>query len=76
MKSVFPFATGSAVTASYSDSASVSLGAGQTISASIADTAGVIINSVGPRGRYICTVTYDEYQLLLAGTHYEDCVPE
>jgi hypothetical protein len=76
MRNVFPFTTGSAVTASYASEAGVSLQTLQTISASFATTAQTIINSTGPRGKYICSVTYDEYQMILAGTHVENCISE
>lgn len=74
MKNVFPFTTGSAVTASYAMDATVANSTGRPISASFAETASVILNSTGPRGKFICSVTYGQYQLMLSGTHVENCL--
>lgn len=77
MKNVFPFSTGSAVTASFSETAGVSIDAELAISASYAETASLILNPVqGPPGKGICLITDEQYQQMLTGLYVEDCLPE
>jgi hypothetical protein len=80
MKNVFPFATGSAVTASFAVTASYAE-TGYALSASLAQTAEVVLfpnpGPTGPVGdpatKNICLITFEEYLDVLAGTHQVNC---
>jgi hypothetical protein len=77
MKNVFPFSTGSAVTASFAERAGVSINAELAESASYAETASIILNpSQGAPGKGICLVTFEQYEQILSGTFVENCLPE
>jgi hypothetical protein len=77
MKNVFPFSTGSAVTASFAERSAFSVNAELAESASFAETASIILNPVqGPPGKGICLVTFEQYQQMLTGLFVENCLPE
>ena len=77
MRNVFPFTTGSEVTASFAITSAVSLNARAAISASFAQTSSIILEPVqGPPGNGICLITFEQYQQILSGTFVENCLPE
>jgi hypothetical protein len=77
MKNVFPFTTGSEVTASFAFNSNVSINARAASDAQFALTSSVILEPVqGPPGNGICLVTFEQYQQMLSGTFVENCLPE
>jgi hypothetical protein len=77
MKNVFPFTTGSEVTASFAISSAVSLNARAASDAQFTQTSSIILEPVqGPPGNGICLVTFEQYEQMLSGTFVEDCLPE
>jgi hypothetical protein len=78
MKNVFPFSTGSIVTASFAQTAEFSINAQIAESASFANTAAKILEPElrqGPAGKARCYVTHEQYQQMLTGLFVENCLP-
>jgi len=77
VRNVFPFTTGSEVTASFAIDSGISLNARAALSASFTQTSSVILEPVqGPPGKGICLVTFEQYEQMLSGIFVEDCLPE
>lgn len=75
MLSVYPFASGSLYTASFAVSSSFATSASlisYVSTASIADT--VLFPQSGSRGKSVCLITFEQYQLLVSSsTLIEQC---
>jgi hypothetical protein len=77
VKNVFPFTTGSEVTASFAVSSSYSITTGGAFGAVNAQTSSIILEPVaGPPGNGICIITFAQYEDILAGNGVENCLPE
>jgi hypothetical protein len=72
---VYPFASGSEYTASYAISSSVAVNVGVVEFVFTSSVAGNVINPISgsPADTDICILSWEEYQLLLSGSHYEVC---
>jgi len=72
---VYPFASGSEYTASYAISSSVAVSASAVDYVFTASLAGNVANPISgsDADTDICILSWEEYQLLLSGSHYEVC---
>ena len=75
MAKFYPFASGSEYTASYAVSSSYAGTVDRVRSVQTASLAGTVINrATGSDAAIdICVMSYEEYLLLLSGSHYEVC---
>jgi len=75
MKNVYPFATGSAYTASFSLTSSFAENAEKIQFAETASNAGIVLNptSGSDAAVDICIITYQDYLRILSGSHFEVC---
>lgn len=78
MLKVFPFPSGSEVTASYAITASFANEVQRVQSAETASNAGSVLQlTQGPPGDIdVCFITFSQYQQILSGNFIEDCSGE